>query len=454
MAAAARLTSGTGMRQTARQAARYGTVTSEDKDESEPGPAPRRVLEEDDTGKLVVARGSWTRYTECAKLSGVYPDPNLLHLLPFSNLPQQCRPDEMHQFRGGLMQHLMSAMMSRYTMVLHPHWAMHTQTDIVLVPGVQGMRQVWERLGQRIRNSGVGLSDFVQRSFTRAFEGRETHSDHVFKMRLTGAEVEVLFRLLPLCLPNLVLPEVATLNNAAPAGTVQCDDPSDTLIVLLGDFLNWYIAITGHNLDDLTLDTLFEEAGALLQRMHDELPARHMKVPGRGAAQSTQCNKSLESDVSEPGAGEEHWDWIDFMGSVLDASGDDDSDDSDWAPAAHHSDSEGSGSENSCSNGQGTDKGAASTGADKSKWGIPKARNMYHCPESVRLFGPLHNTSTETLERRHAEVGNASSVSHAAFTNSIPETMFLHCNIHAILFNNWVNMLYLLNMVYWLNMLY
>ena len=182
MAANAHLTSGTQMRTTASQAARHGTVTTQADANTDPRPSRRRVLEKDSTGKLVVTRGSWTRYKDCARQSGVYSDPNLLHLLPFSNLPQQCRPDEMHQFRGGLMQHLMSAMMSRYTVTLHPDWAQQRDTRGDTVPGVEGMRRVWERLGQRIQNSGVGLAPFVQRSFTRAFEGRETHGDHVFKM--------------------------------------------------------------------------------------------------------------------------------------------------------------------------------------------------------------------------------------------------------------------------------
>jgi len=452
VAANAHLTSGTQMRTTASQAARHGTVTTQADANTDPRPSRRRVLEKDSTGKLVVTRGSWTRYKDCARQSGVYSDPNLLHLLPFSNLPQQCRPDEMHQFRGGLMQHLMSAMMSRYTVTLHPDWARRRDASGDTVPGVEGMRRVWERLGQRIQNSGVGLAPFVQRSFTRAFEGRETHGDHVFKMRLTGAEVEALFRLLPLCLPNLVMPEIANLNRAVPSGALQCTDPSDTLILLLGDFLNWYMSMTGHNLDDLTLDTLFADAGLLLQRMHDELPARHVKVPGRAAAQQAQDKPTQVSDGSDAGSAAVDMDWASFMESILPSSSDDDCD---WQPSTDPSASEHSDPEDSRDSDMDEDRAVTrehsgacpevlrhsvdpGTGTGKSAWGIPKARNMYHCPESVRLYGPLYNTSTETLERKHGQV----------------DPLRMPFKLNMLYWRNVLNMQYLqyeFNMPYWCN---
>ena len=60
------------------------------------------------------------RYQHCAKITGQFPDENLLHQLPMSNLHQQCRDDEMHMFRTGLMLHMFSAMCARYIRTLHP----------------------------------------------------------------------------------------------------------------------------------------------------------------------------------------------------------------------------------------------------------------------------------------------------------------------------------------------
>lgn len=73
-------------------------------------------------------------------------------------------------------------------------------------------------------------------------------------------------------------------------------------------------------------------------------------------------------------------------------------DDCDWSPGL----CSGSSSDNDFS-----DNGADSddnTVAETSRWNIFKAVSMYHVMESVRLFGPLFNSSWESLERQHAEV--------------------------------------------------
>jgi len=54
------------------------------------------------------------RYLHCAQITGQFPDENLLHRLPLSNVHQQCRDDEMHMFRTGLMLHMFSGMCARY----------------------------------------------------------------------------------------------------------------------------------------------------------------------------------------------------------------------------------------------------------------------------------------------------------------------------------------------------
>jgi hypothetical protein len=40
--------------------------------------------------------------------------------LPLSNVHQQCRDEEMHMFRPGLMLHMFSGMCARYIRTLHP----------------------------------------------------------------------------------------------------------------------------------------------------------------------------------------------------------------------------------------------------------------------------------------------------------------------------------------------
>ena len=58
---------------------------------------------------------SVARYQHCATITGQYPDHNLLHDLPLSNLHQQCRDDEMHMFRLGIMLHMFSGLCARCT---------------------------------------------------------------------------------------------------------------------------------------------------------------------------------------------------------------------------------------------------------------------------------------------------------------------------------------------------
>ena len=163
------------------------------------------------------------------------------------------------------------------------------------------------------------------------------------------------------------------------------------------------------------------------------------------------------------------------MESIVPESSDDDSD---WQPSADQSASEHSDSEDSRDSDMDEDPaltrehGGAypevsvdsvvpGTGTGKSAWGIPKARNMYHCPESVRLYGPLYNTSTETLERKHGQVDTLRSETSCArpsccvcVLNMLTAQFNMPFKLNMLYWRNVLNMQYLqyeFNMPYWCN---
>ena len=120
-----------------------------------------------DKDGLVTGVKNWKLYHECAKELKVWPDTKLLWDFPFNDLFQQCRDDILHQIDLGMMQHLQTALMSRYTMELHQPFFMEKG----IAPGPAGMRRVIQRLCQRIKDANTGLSEYVCQSFLRAFTG-------------------------------------------------------------------------------------------------------------------------------------------------------------------------------------------------------------------------------------------------------------------------------------------
>ena len=65
------------------------------------------------TGRAII--NAKKRYLHCARVTGTFPDDNLLWKLPCVNLNQICRDDPLHQTVLGVMGHIFSAMMTAYT---------------------------------------------------------------------------------------------------------------------------------------------------------------------------------------------------------------------------------------------------------------------------------------------------------------------------------------------------
>ena len=104
---------------------------------------------------------SQARYSHCTSVVGVRPEFNLLWQLPYTDLPQQCRDDPLHMVALGIMPHIMAGALSKYVEHLHPPWAVVSKR----APGFAGMMSVCNRIGRRIRSTGVPMSDFVCESF-------------------------------------------------------------------------------------------------------------------------------------------------------------------------------------------------------------------------------------------------------------------------------------------------
>jgi len=191
------------------------------------------------------------RYQHCAKITGQFPDENLLHQLPMSNLHQQCRDDEMHMFRTGLMLHMFSAMCARYIRTLHPEKSGLGEGGGGRC-GVQGMRRIFQRLGQRLRRAH--FSEYVSSSFVRAFSnfsapGRRRQG--AYQWGLTGGEAECLFFVVQFCLSGLVTAEISTcLSPAEGCARALPSDPTDDIVCVWSRFASWYMAIKTCGLND------------------------------------------------------------------------------------------------------------------------------------------------------------------------------------------------------------
>jgi hypothetical protein len=196
---------------------------------------------------------SWARYHHCASTTGQYPDNNLLHKLPLSNLHQQCRDDEMHMFRLGLMLHMFSGLSARCIRAVHPQEP--SRAGLVLgTPGVAGMKHVFERLARRLRGAETWLmSEYVSQSFVRAFSafsGDKAAHRGAYQWGLTGAESEELFMIVPFALYGLLQAEMPQSGGKGGRGASPCSDPLHDVVCVFARFTSWYMVMQTQTLKD------------------------------------------------------------------------------------------------------------------------------------------------------------------------------------------------------------
>ena len=356
---------------------------------------------------------SIARYQHCASITGQYPDYNLLHALPLSNLHQQCRDDEMHMFRLGLMLHMFSGVCARYIRALHPLEPSGGGAGQG-TPGVAGMKRVFERLGGRLQGAQAGLmSEYVSQSFLRAFStfsaDRNPHGG-AYKWGLTAAEAEQLFMIVPFALDGLMQLEIQAWQGRQGSrgpGTSPCpySDPTLDIVRVLSRFTSWYMVMQTQELKDDEvrggqyhvkaagcvcrvqaacgamswlpgrpdagrvggqLDELHREAGSIVADLRSVLPERNLGVPTAGLSRAQRGPES-EQASEEEGA---------------ESSSDDAREDT-------------------------QDPSLPLAARGSNAWNLPKVHALFHLTTGIRLFGPLQGSSGESLERRHVDVKTA-----------------------------------------------
>jgi hypothetical protein len=201
---------------------------------------PKAILEVNEAGSLDVV--SRERYLHCARTIGVYPDPNLWHTIPGVDIYQQCRDDEMHQFRAGMMHHLFTASITAFEGMVEDGVATQAHREGKSISVTVVMRRLWETLSSRLLRSETGLSKYVAKTFMRAYETKNARKEYAYRWGLTGAETETLFMVLPLCLEGLVA-EVMGVHNAP-------WDRTSSIVVALSNFMEWYMAVKREDLTD------------------------------------------------------------------------------------------------------------------------------------------------------------------------------------------------------------
>ena len=118
--------------------------------------------------------------------------------------------------------------------------------------GVQGMRRIFQRLGQRLRRAN--LTAYVSSSFVRAFSNFSAPGNRrqgAYQWGLTGAEAECLFFFVQFSLSGLVSGEISCcrLHAGGSARASPCD-PTDDIVRVWSRFASWYMAIKTCRLSD------------------------------------------------------------------------------------------------------------------------------------------------------------------------------------------------------------
>ena len=318
---------------------------------------------------------NWDRYMHCRLVTGVVPDVNPLWSLRCWDFPQQCRDDELHHMRIGMMPHIIAAAMTKITIALHPGWARDIKGAW---PGVGGMRRVWQRLGGRVGRTGV-CTDWVCDAFERGSTSRERGTQYQFV--LTGHECELLFLMLAQCLPDIVAPELLHLASVTTDPSRRALDPVPSIVAVLARVLAWYMNTKMQVLTDSQIDAQHVEAGDILELLENVFPVRNKRVPDHSAASAAPSSRGKRvrpEDADRAPSPGSHSD------TPRDDLGADDSEDDmfsapdrDRVPALRRA---------------------------FSKWAFPKAHAMLHIRETLRLYGALSNVSAESMERLHLKL--------------------------------------------------
>ena len=118
--------------------------------------------------------------------------------------------------------------------------------------GVQGMRRIFQRLGQRLRRAN--LTEYVSSSFVPAFSNFSAPGNRrqgAYQWGLTGGEAECLFFVVQFCLSGLVTAEISTcLSPAEGCARALPSDPTDDIVCVWSRFASWYMAIKTCGLND------------------------------------------------------------------------------------------------------------------------------------------------------------------------------------------------------------
>jgi hypothetical protein len=184
------------------------------------------------------------RYSDFARVMGHYPEPNNFvngWLAVGVDAMHACRDDPMHMVQLGLMQHLLTACISRIIRTLSPEWACRAGQQV----GRLAMMRICNRMGARLQQSAPHLSGFAAGAMARAFANATTDAECAGRMSwgLTAFEMEAVFRASVMCWKGLINHELLALHSdAARIGgrTHTAADPTEDMAATLGFFLSWY----------------------------------------------------------------------------------------------------------------------------------------------------------------------------------------------------------------------
>ena len=224
------------------------------------------------------------RYTHCAAVLHVYPEPNIMWDMA-DNIYQQCRDDPMHHMLLGMMPRVQEALLSTYIHHLHPEWAVAAG----VAPGKSGILGICRRIGDRLMRADHTMKSYVAGSWYRALNARLNENGYALKWGLTATEHLQMFELLPFCLHNLASVEVTALNTRPhrPNGATLVIDPSRDIIYAVCSVLDWYELAMSPKHTVRSLQRTNDKALELMRLLKDIFKSRHVGIPFlflRGAA--------------------------------------------------------------------------------------------------------------------------------------------------------------------------